>query len=111
MAIMTPPSAVILSPELGLMRLSGTTVVAGSPDASIGSIPVFLVRSIQRLLTIRRTISSPTGAWVFDRIVAPRTADGGYVTIAFDPAKAYDPACKTNLIPSPMPPDPAEHLP
>lgn len=103
-----PAPSLRTSQDRGLHRLAGTTSVAGSPDVAQPSAPVLLLRGVADTSTIRRSISDDAGVWSIDRI-ARRAAGDGYAVLALDPTGTYDPVAKAGLVPSPMPPDPAEH--
>lgn len=92
----------------GLHRLSGTTSIAGSPDVLVAARPVRLLSGWLDTRTLMQTISNAGGAWHFDAI-AGRVPGDGYIVLAADPTGTYDPVAKAGLVPSPMPPDPAEH--
>lgn len=89
----------------GFSRLDGTAVVAGTPD-------VPAARRVQILTAdppprhVATTFSRAAGDWSVESIgVIP----GGYTAIGYDHTGVHDPVAKTRLIPTPMPPDPAEH--
>lgn len=108
---MTPvinPPLVACSPSSGHNRFFGTTKFAGATDAVAPNcvFQAMTTRVPSRALHVG--MSGATGNWELAGIRA-REAEHGYTIIAYDPTGQYDPACKTNLIPSPMPPDPDEH--
>lgn len=96
-----PPDAPILF--CGNNRVFGTTSANGIPVASA---TVFALENSPGFRQLRGTQSDATGGFVLDRLGSFTRV----VMIAFDPTNQYDPTCKANLIPSPMPPDPSEHL-
>lgn len=104
MHIVPPPPASLID---GLHRLKGTVLVAGNPDTPVTR-PVRLLRSFGAPTVLGLTISSADGTYTFEGLRKP-PADDGYTVIAYDPTGQYDPVAKTNLVPSPMPPDPSEH--
>jgi len=90
--------------DAGGCAISGTTALAGSPDSPT-SRRVQLLRSISAPVLVAETWSDAAGAWAFDGLAARP----GYTVIAYDHTGVHDPVAKANLIPTPMPPDPAEH--
>jgi len=96
------------APYNGLCALSGTTARAGQPDAPAAAAPVLLSVSYGFSLA-QATVSDGAGNWAFYGLKPATLFPSVYAAIAYDPTGQYDPACKTHLIPSPMPPDPDEH--
>jgi hypothetical protein len=97
-----------LRADAGVFRLAGTTAIAGTPDTPAPARSVQLLRGRIDPALIRETISDASGAWSFDGIQGRDPGDG-YTVIAYDHTGTHDPVAKADLIPSPMPPDPAEH--
>lgn len=93
----------------GHNSLSGSTAIAGDPDTSAPGRSVQLLRSVRLPHFIAGVVSDTAGQYAFEHI-RHRPASDGYTVIAYDHTGVYDPVAKTNLVPSPMPPDPAEHL-
>ncbi|MCK0508463.1 hypothetical protein [Aromatoleum anaerobium] len=93
--------------DRGLNRLRGTTSIAGSPNIPT-SRRVQLLRSVNVPVLVAKTWSDAAGAWAFDGI-APRQNGAGYTVISYDHTGVHAPAAAASLIPTPTPPDPAEH--
>jgi hypothetical protein len=108
MAVIFPLPAGRVSGDAGLQRLAGTTAIAGTPDIPAPARAVQLLRSRRDTTLVSETISDASGAWAFDGIQGREPGDG-YTVIAYDHTGTHDPVAKANLIPTPMPPDPAEH--
>lgn len=89
----------------GHSQIVGSTVV-GDPAVPVAGSRVGLLTGALIPIGVRVLSSSATGDYTFVRV---RSTAEGYAVIAFDPSGVYDPAAKANLVPSPMPPDPAEH--
>jgi hypothetical protein len=93
---------------VGNWMVFGTTAISGTPDTPVAGRAVQLLRRRRDTTLVSETISDATGAWSFDGIQG-RAAGDGYTVIAYDHTGTHDPVAKADLIPSPMPPDPAEH--
>lgn len=91
----------------GVNRVFGETTVAGNPETSVAC-RVQMMRSVREPVHIREQWSEGNGAYVFDWL-GFRSASDGYTVIAYDHTGVHKPAAAANLVPSPMPPDPAEH--
>lgn len=92
----------------GVNKLFGTTAAAGSPDVAVPQSKVILFYPATTMVMRATGLSDAVGGFAFERVLS----GGGFMShalIALDPSGQYDPVCKTNLIPSPMPPDPSEH--
>ena len=88
----------------GFSRLSGTAMVAGTPDVAVACrVQILTADPPPRHVA---TAFSVGGEWSIEGI---RIIPGGYTAIGYDHTGVHDPAAKTGLIPTPMPPDPAEH--
>lgn len=96
------------TPDRGLQALAGTVAIGGTPDTPVVGRLVQLLRARRDTKTVRTTRSETGGAWAFDGIQG-RSPGDGYTVIAYDHTGTHDPVAKANLIPTPMPPDPAEH--
>lgn len=101
--ILTGPTR-LFSADVGAFRLIGTTIVAGSPDVPLPGATVVLMPSIRYPRVAAIAGSDAVGSWEFSRLRSQ-----GYAVLALDPTDTYDPVAKAGLVPSPMPPDPAEH--
>jgi hypothetical protein len=108
MTVIFAPQATPVTSDAGLQRLAGTTAIAGTPDIPAPARAVQLLRRRRDTTLVSETISDASGAWAFDGIQGREPGDG-YTVIAYDHTGTHDPVAKANLIPSPMPPDPAEH--
>lgn len=95
----------IPSPRAGFSYVHGTTLTTGAPDTPAPASRVSLYKDGISLSLVRFGVSSEAGEYSLTSLPASRT----YTVIAYDPAGVHDPVAKANLIPSPMPPDPAEH--
>lgn len=95
--------------DAGCSVLTGTVTVAASPiDVPAAGARVQLLRSIAEPMLVREVWSDAAGAYAFEGLLH-RPAAGAYTVIGYDSTGAYDPVAKANLVPTPMPPDPAEH--
>lgn len=99
-----PVATGMVKNTLGNAFIWGTTRVPGSPDTPI-SCRVQLLRISHVAQIVDETRSDEGGLWEVGRL----SSDLRYTAIAYDNTGTFDPVCKTNLIPSPMPPDPSEH--
>lgn len=90
----------------GHNQLDGSTTYA---DAVAPSSRVDLMTLYPKPVKIGTTTTDAEGALRFDHLQFNPKAE--ITLLAFDPAGQFDPTVKTNLIPSPMLPDPAEHQP
>ncbi|HRP96313.1 MAG TPA: hypothetical protein PL143_08695 [Rhodocyclaceae bacterium] len=97
-----------IRPDDGLNALFGSTAIAGDPDTPAPSRRAQLLRSVLQPTLVAATTSDADGTYAFDRI-RHRTASDGYTVIAYDHTGVHKPAAAANLVPSPMPPNPAEH--
>ena len=108
-------TAIFTSPQvrtffgIGNSAMHGSTLVAGTPDAPVSR----RVQLWSGILLAPRLIvtqySDAEGLYTFTRLGRSLTSDG-YTVIAYDHTGVHDPVAKTNLVPSPMPPDPTEHV-
>lgn len=105
---MLPVSVVRLSRFAGYSAIDGSTVVAGTPDAPV-SRRVQVLQSTREPVLVADTWSASDGSYRIDGI-AYRPPGDGYTVIAYDHTGVHDPVAKGNLVPTPMPPDPAEHV-
>lgn len=108
MPVVIIDNAFVAASDTGLQRLAGTTAIAGTPDTPAAGRAVQLIRRRRDTSLVSETTSDAAGAWSFDSIQGRNPGDG-YTVIAYDPTGTHDPVAKANLIPTPMPPDPAEH--
>ena len=106
--IVTFPPPVVCSYDSGVSQLEGTTVIAGASDTPAPGQRVQLLRTIMDTTAVGRTRSDEAAQWLVEGIRARRQGEGCTV-IAYDHTGVHDPVAKADLIPSPMPPDPAEH--
>lgn len=93
--------------DSGLHYVSGTTKIAGAPDQAVTR-RAQLLRSVRNPVLVGEVYSDAAGGWIVENI-AKRPAGDGYTAIAYDHTGTYDPVAKAGLVPTPMPPDPAEH--
>jgi hypothetical protein len=89
----------------GNNQLSGTISLAGTPDTLSPNTRVVLLRNALQHVVVSESQSDDEGSYRIDGI----RHGTQYTLIAYDPTDALDPACRANLIPSPMPPNPLEH--
>ena len=92
----------------GACALGGSTSTAGSPDVPVTGRVVQLLTGGVTPRCIATALSDAAGTWTFARL-SHRPDGAGYTVIAYDHTGVHDPVAKANLIPTPMPPDPAEH--
>lgn len=100
----------VLDASSGHNFLYGATTTAGTPNTPAPGCAFAVFTGQFPFLVLRKGASDQTGAWRVENLARSSRGARGYMEIAFDPAGQYDPACKANLIPSPMPPDPSEHV-
>lgn len=92
----------------GFSKLSGTAVIAGTPDAPAARRVQVLTADLIPIHVATTFSDAAAGEWEVEGL-ADRRALGGYTAIGYDHPGVHDPVAKTRLIPTPMPPDPAEH--
>lgn len=94
------------SPGSGANRIFGTVSFSGTPDApAVGALVLLRTADLAGGVPALSSQADTAGGFVFDGVASTMLS----LVVAFDPANQYDPVCKNKLIPSPMPPDPAEH--